>query len=148
MKNTLFAIILLTSFLFGQNEISHWSGRTPDYRIKVNHNSELKSDATGLQVKLVRGFQSLYHSLISDYDGNNCPFTPTCSAFFVEAVRETNLFQGALMFADRFTRDLNFIERNKYRRTENGRLIDLPENYELNRSKINFVLPKKSPGEK
>ena len=54
---------------------------------------------------------SLYHNLISEADGDRCPFIPTCSGFFAESVRKTNLLQGLVMFADRFTRDSNPVNR-------------------------------------
>lgn len=61
-------------------------------------------------------FILVYHYGISEVDGNHCPFNPSCSRFFLQAVHKTNFFQGLCMFSDRFTRDANIVNReNNYR---------------------------------
>ncbi len=80
-----------------------------------------------------------YYFLISDLDGDNCPFYPTCSNFFVHAVHETNILKGTLMFADRFTRDSNlFKSKLHYAYHISGKLYDPIDNYLLADSSIIF----------
>ncbi|MBU0475828.1 MAG: membrane protein insertion efficiency factor YidD [Bacteroidetes bacterium] len=83
--------------------------------------------------------QQSYSFLISDLDGDNCPFYPTCSSFFVQSVNETNIIKGTLMFADRFTRDSNiFKSRSHYPKHISGKLFDPIQNYLLTDSTIIF----------
>ncbi len=81
-----------------------------------------------------------YWFFISDVDGDNCPFNPTCSSFFLQSVKETNLVQGTLMFADRFTRDMDFIDRfSHYPIAKNRHFYDPPSLYTLDASKIKYI---------
>jgi putative component of membrane protein insertase Oxa1/YidC/SpoIIIJ protein YidD len=131
MKQIIFIIIIISIPLFAQTETGHWTSQKPDYKILQPAEKDYSLDTSSFGNMALSGFQNTYYFLVSDLDGDNCPFTPTCSHFFVIAVKETNLLKGTLMFADRFTRDLNFIERDKYPRDKNGRLIDLPQKYEM-----------------
>jgi len=75
-------------------------------------------------------------------DGENCPFNPSCSGFLIEAIKETNLPQGTLMFFDRFTRDLNIFGRmNHYPRYGALHLYDPVDLYTLNEDKIQYLPP-------
>ncbi|MEI7812415.1 MAG: membrane protein insertion efficiency factor YidD [Ignavibacteria bacterium] len=85
------------------------------------------------------GSKKLYNFFISDLDGDNCPFQPSCSLFFIQSVKLTDIFQGALMFADRFTRDMNLIKINHYPFSRNGRLYDPVWNYTLRQENIKFI---------
>ncbi len=147
ISRTLTILIFLTFAVFAQTETHRWGEKKADYKIPEVSERNYLIDDSSVMMSLVSGFQYAYYFLISDYDGDNCPFTPTCSNFFVQSVKRTNIFQGALMFADRFTRDLNFIERDKYPRSQDGRLIDLPQNYELKERGI-VILPKHIDKEK
>ncbi len=81
-----------------------------------------------------------YWFFISDFDGDNCPFRPTCSAFLMQSVEETNIAQGMLMFFDRFTRDMNLYKgHNHYPRVKSGHYYDPPYNYNLNQNKIKYL---------
>jgi len=73
----------------------------------------------------------VYWFFVSDVDGDNCPFEPSCSSFFLASVKASNLFEGTLMFADRFTRDINIFNRRNYHVTKNRRLSDPPGKYLL-----------------
>lgn len=85
-----------------------------------------------------------YWYLISDVDGDNCPFHPSCSSFFVQSVEETNLIQGVLMFFDRLTRDSNPVGREEhYPVYKNYRLYDPPTLYALDKNKIKYIPPKR-----
>jgi putative component of membrane protein insertase Oxa1/YidC/SpoIIIJ protein YidD len=82
-----------------------------------------------------------YWFFISDVDGDNCSFSPTCSSFFVKSVEETNIFQGILMFSDRLTRDTDILKIDSYPRVEDGHFYDPPSLYQLNENKIKFIPP-------
>ena len=81
-----------------------------------------------------------YWLFISDVDGDNCPFSPTCSSFFLQSVKETNIFQGTFMFADRFTRDMDIFGRTShYPIAKNKHFYDPPTLYTLDKSKIKYI---------
>lgn len=84
----------------------------------------------------------LYSFFISDLDGDNCPFEPTCSNFFIQSVKATNIFQGSLMFIDRFTRDMNILKINHYPFTPDRlHFTDPVMNYTLSADKIRYIPP-------
>ncbi|MBU2586238.1 MAG: membrane protein insertion efficiency factor YidD [Bacteroidetes bacterium] len=72
---------------------------------------------------------NLYRIFISDADGANCPFDPSCSHFFLDAVNKTNFLEGLLLFSDRFQRDANLFNRTEYSLSQNRRLSDPVERY-------------------
>ena len=74
---------------------------------------------------LTESFLNLYWILFSDVDGENCPFSPSCSQYLRESVRESGLITGMLQFADRFTRDVTPIKTGLYP-VRNGKLYDPP----------------------
>jgi putative component of membrane protein insertase Oxa1/YidC/SpoIIIJ protein YidD len=83
-----------------------------------------------------------YKTLFSDVDGDNCPFRPSCSTFLMLSVKGTNIFQGTLMFFDRFTRDMNFTERDKhYPVIKDKHYYDPPGMYTLKMLKTIKSLP-------
>lgn len=85
-----------------------------------------------------------YWFFISDLDGDNCPFTPTCSSFLLQSVKETNVIQGALMFGDRFMRDANIFGREEhYPVIKENHYFDPVVNYFLDKKKIYNFLNKK-----
>ncbi|MCX8009515.1 MAG: membrane protein insertion efficiency factor YidD [Ignavibacteria bacterium] len=73
----------------------------------------------------------LYQELVSNFDGDNCPFEPSCSNFFLEGVRRTNLIEAILIFSDRLIRDFNVFNRKDYPLSKNGKLLDPIEKYLL-----------------
>jgi putative component of membrane protein insertase Oxa1/YidC/SpoIIIJ protein YidD len=91
--------------------------------------------------KILKTFADAYWFFISDVDGDNCSFKPTCSSFFVLAVNKTNLVQGTLMFADRFTRDLDLFKLNHYPRVEDGHFYDPVDLYTLNKKDLKIITP-------
>lgn len=91
---------------------------------------------------VVKIFANAYWFFISDVDGDNCPFYPTCSSFLIQSVKETNIVQGTLMFFDRFTRDYNLIRRyERYPRVRDGHYYDPVTLYTLSESKIHYIPP-------
>lgn len=143
--NILFALILFFCFakIHSQTDWVKWEKADlsyskndefakRDYSISGESFSELT----------VKSLASAYWFFISDVDGDNCPFRPSCSGFLIQAVKETNLPQGTLMFFDRFTRDLNIFGRmNKYPRYGALHFYDPVDLYTLDEDKIHYLPP-------
>lgn len=118
-------LTIFTAAFFAQVETRKWKAQKVDYQLEQLHQKETKINTSGFSTLLVSSAQVAYYKLFSDYDGDNCPFYPSCSTFFVQAVDETNIIKGSLMFADRFTRDLNFFKSfNSYPIHKTGQFYD------------------------
>jgi putative component of membrane protein insertase Oxa1/YidC/SpoIIIJ protein YidD len=132
----IFFLLILTSpfFLIAQKETEKWEKAQHSYEIKpthINHSHTSSNSIAGITV-------SLYKFFISDLDGDNCAFSPSCSSFFVESVNESGFFTGVLMTFDRLTRDFNPVGRNtNYPLRLNGKYYDPVQNYSMN-PKINI----------
>ncbi len=139
----IFLFLILTSAAFSQTDWERWGKSNYSYQVKDNYlqrSYSLRGD--NVTQVLVNSFTSAYWFFISDVDGNNCPFRPTCSSFFVASVKKTNLIQGTLMFFDRFTRDMDFVNRSyRYPEIQDGHLYDPVSLYELDTTKINYIPP-------
>jgi len=136
MKKVILIYILFSIHLQAQTDWIRWEKEYPNFQIKNDevHKSKLLENNSFLSI-----LKKSYSVLISDLDGDNCPFYPTCSSFFVQAVQETNILKGTLMFADRFTRDSNlFKSKNHYARHFSEKFFDPIENYLLSDSTIIF----------
>jgi putative component of membrane protein insertase Oxa1/YidC/SpoIIIJ protein YidD len=124
--------------LLAQNDWKRWGSVEISYQIKKPAD-DTASSAGSIAVKAASVLRSLYKYFISDLDGDNCPFYPSCSAFFVDAVKETNLIMAMLSFSDRFTRDLNFFKGlNDYPLHNSGKYYDPAVNYTLNSRLIKY----------
>jgi len=130
MKNIIIILILLTGITFAQTDFEEWQPKESSYANKIESNN------AEIQKSKLSFAKDIYKFFVSDLDGDNCPFHPTCSQFLVEAVNETNFFQGILMFADRFTRDANLFKTN-YTLHKSGKFFDPVENYLLKQNSIN-----------
>lgn len=88
---------------------------------------EIKGDVSEVAFKiLVNG----YRLIISEPDGDNCPFTPSCSRFFIESLQQTNVFEAVLMASDRLIRDTSFGNKYEHYHIDKfGKLIDPPSRY-------------------
>ena len=142
MKFILF-FLFISFTLYAQTDIKKWGKAETSYQIQPAGSERSygieKGSATDM---FVSGLTHTYWIFISDVDGDNCPFSPSCSSFFIESVKETNIIQGILMFADRLTRDTDFIDRQlRYPVAKNGRLYDVPSNYKLNSAEIKYIPP-------
>jgi len=140
----LFIILLfISTSAFCQIDNLKWqkaglSYEKPDNFIPRNYSFESNNASEFITNSLANA----YWFFISDVDGDNCPFRPSCSVFFLEAAKETNIFQASLMFFDRFTRDMNFVKgMNHYPHVRSGYLYDPPQNYTLNQGRINYLPP-------
>jgi putative component of membrane protein insertase Oxa1/YidC/SpoIIIJ protein YidD len=114
-KKYFFLIIVFLQFTyFAQTDWVRWEKSDPIYQIKNSFlEREYDLSITSVSDVIVKPIINAYWFFISDVDGANCPFQPSCSSFLVQSIKETNVFQGMLMFFDRFTRDTNVFERNK-----------------------------------
>ena len=143
MKNLLIVLISLPVLLSAQTETQKWGKADISYQMNsINIGRSNGIESGSISDIIVSSLTNVYWIFISDVDGDNCSFSPTCSSFFVESVKETNLIQGTLMFADRLTRDTNFIDRqHRYPIASNGRLYDIPSSYKLDPSAIKYIPP-------
>ena len=143
MKSLILFFILVSVSVFGQTNIQKWGKADISYQIKpVNTERNYGIEKGSVTDMFVSSLTHAYWIFISDVDGDNCAFNPSCSSFFIESVKETNIFQGTLMFADRLTRDTNFINRElRYPFSMNGRLYDVPANYKLDAAEIKYIPP-------
>lgn len=111
----------------------------PDPNVSGKRNYSLSGENFGGTI--LKSFADVYRFFISDVDGDNCSFNPTCSSFFIMAVKRTNILQGTLMFADRFTRDLNLFKLGSYPRVPDGHFYDPVTLYTLNKGNIKIISP-------
>jgi putative component of membrane protein insertase Oxa1/YidC/SpoIIIJ protein YidD len=154
MKYTILLSLIFVINLFAQNnkygkelnsadwqkwDKANYSYKIPDQTVTGKRNYSLSGENFGGSI--LKTFADAYWFFISDVDGDNCSFNPTCSSFFVLAVKRTNLIQGTLMFADRFTRDLNFFKLNHYPRVEDGHFYDPVTLYTLNKEDLKIITP-------
>jgi len=146
MLKTAYIIIfisLLVNSAFSQTDLVRWG--KADYKYEKPDNFRHRD--YGIEAESVSGFISkvtanAYWFFISDLDGDNCPFRPSCSSFFVEASKETNIVQGTLMFFDRFTRDFSIYKRHEhYPRVKDGHYYDPVDWYKLEKDEINYIPP-------
>lgn len=125
MKYISFLILLFSQLSFAQVEFEKWEAKTQNYVLVSSFNEKNYNSSSMLSI-----LQMVYSILISEPDGDNCPFSPSCSNFFIEAVEKSNFFTGTLLFADRFTRDMNlFKDLNQYPKLKNKKLYDPVDRY-------------------
>ncbi len=128
---------------FAQSGWSKWGKNENSYRVQ----SDFKERDYSLNdlnpgEAIVKSTAIIYWFFFSDLDGDNCPFHPSCSNFYIEAMKNTNIVQGTLMFFDRFTRDATFTGRQKhYPVYKNRKFFDPPDNYNLNSTDIKYYFP-------
>ncbi len=127
----------ITYNLNAQTDWVKWEGKETYYLLPVTHNHDYAVDKSSVGMIILSVVRNTYYFFISDLDGDNCPFEPSCSAFFLQSVKETSIFKGTLMFADRFTRDLNIFKGlNHYPLLASNKFSDPAYNYTLDFTKI------------
>ena len=142
--NILFSLLFISITATAQKEYTKWKAIDVSYELGEIQKKKYDWETGALDEIIMSGLKNIYYFTISDLDGDNCPFYPSCSNFFVSAVKQTNIFQGALMFADRFTRDTNLFKSfNQYPYLKHGKLFDPVEIYTL-RKNIKVHLPQNS----
>ena len=139
MIRFLFIFFLLSGLLLAQTDWQKWDEQQVSYELSAQMKHDYTIDNSSFGITLLSAARNLYYFFISDLDGDNCAFSPSCSAFFIQAVKETSIFKGTLMFADRFTRDLNFFKGlNYYPLLPTNKYFDPAYNYTLYNQKIKF----------
>lgn len=139
MKIFAFIFLLAVTTSFAQTDWQRWEAKKVSYLLPTINEKKDSTEQKSFSGIVLNSLKTIYSITISDYDGDNCPFTPSCAEFFVESVEETNLLNGILMFADRFTRDMNFMkDTHHYSLHKNGKYFDPPHNYTLNLQQIKF----------
>jgi putative component of membrane protein insertase Oxa1/YidC/SpoIIIJ protein YidD len=135
-------ILLVTTSAFCQIENLKWQKENISYE-KADQvrkeNYSFQSDNAGEFIK--KSLVNAYWFFISDVDGDNCAFQPTCSSFFIDATEETNIVQGSLMFSDRLIRDSSPFKINDYPRDKSGYYYDPAHNYTLSQRRIKYLPP-------
>jgi putative membrane protein insertion efficiency factor len=80
---------------------------------------------TSVTRQVFLGVLDFYRGVISPVNGARCGFSPSCSTFGRQAVKEYGPFQGVMMTADRLTRCNIFKKPDAdYSLLPNGRLFD------------------------
>lgn len=137
---TKYFLLVFFGFAFtlsAQTDWKRWEGKNADYTKKIVDEEQAVLKSKNLFSMAAYGSKIVYKKLFSDYDGENCPFTPSCSNFYVSAVEDAGAIKGTLMFFDRFIRDANlFLDRSHYNVSINKKLYDPTNNYLLQPSKI------------
>lgn len=126
---------------YSQTDWVRWEKSDPTYQIEdifLERNYDLSIESASDVI--VKPVINAYWFFISDLDGANCPFNPSCSSFLAQSIKETNIFQGTLMFFDRFTRDTNVFGRHEhYPRFGKNHFYDPVSLYTLNVEKIKYI---------
>jgi putative component of membrane protein insertase Oxa1/YidC/SpoIIIJ protein YidD len=137
--------ILFYSSPYSQTDWVMWEKAEISYTVNHEKSGRGKSFlGNSFDETIVNSLANLYWIFISDVDGDNCPFHPSCSSFYLESVKHTGFFQGTLMFFDRFTRDINFVNRRaRYPRLPNYKVYDPVSLYTLDEESINYYPPSK-----
>lgn len=114
-----YALLLVCAFAVAARAQSVHVQRKADlYQPAAYEHAKRDYSLTGasLSETAVKPFLIAYWIFIADADGDLCPFEPSCSAFFLQGLKKTNLAEATLLFADRFTRDANIYNRfERYR---------------------------------
>ena len=143
MKLFLCIFIFSSTIIFAQTDWQKWGKANYSYAVKDNfHRRDLSFDAKNPERFVLKSLLDSYWFFISDVDGDNCAFSPSCSNFFLQSVSKTNLVQGTLMFFDRFTRDMDFISKfDFYPSVPDGNFYDPISLYTLDKNEIKYIPP-------
>lgn len=138
MLKTLIIFILCGSSILAQTDWERWEAKDISYEMNVDKHSHINENSPSFILSALKGTYSFF---ISDLDGDNCPYSPTCSSFFIQSVQRTNIIKGSLMFADRFMRDSNlFKSREQYKTIVRNHLFDPVDNYLLKTETVRFEI--------
>lgn len=124
---------------YSQTDWVKWDAEVISYKIGDQTNRFKGNENKTYDSGIISLLRNTYAFFISDLDGDNCPFYPSCSNFFVQSVAETGLIKGSLMFSDRFMRDMNLFKgKSHYPIHKSGKYFDPPINYTLLEEKIKY----------
>ncbi len=137
MRSFFLFLFLGVTLISAQTELVKWESQQVSYELPAHKNHDYSIDKSSFGLSILSVARNAYYFFISDLDGDNCAFSPTCSTFFIQAVKETSIIKGTLMFADRFTRDINFFKgSNHYPLLPTNKFLDPAYNYTLHSAKI------------
>ncbi len=138
-----FFLILINFTSYAQSDWAKWGKADYSYELPANNGERNYSfDNSKVGDIMLKSLADAYWIFISNVDGDNCSFNPTCSSFLLESVHQTNLFQGTIMFFDRFTRDMDIYKKyDHYPRVLDGHFYDPPSLYTLDENKIKYLPP-------
>ena len=124
-----------------QTDWVRWEKSDLTYQLKNNYlERDYDLSIESVSDVIVKPVINAYWFFVSDVDGANCPFQPSCSSFLVQSIKETNVFQGVVMFFDRFTRDTNIFGRHEhYPRYGKNHFYDPVSLYTLEEENINYI---------
>ena len=118
-------VCCLTGILQAQPDSEKWEAKQISYELPISHQHDYTIDKSSFGMIMLSSARNIYYFFIS--------------SFLIQSIKETNIFNGELMFADRFTRDLNLFKgMNHYPLHQSGKFFDPPNNYTLNSQKIKF----------
>lgn len=131
---------MASTLSYAQTDWVRWDAVEVSYKISNASSKNIITQKQSSGSGIISFLRNTYALFISDLDGDNCPFYPSCSHFFVQAVSESGMIKGPLMFADRFMRDLNFFKsKNSYPIHRIGKFYDPVANYTLNEQMIEIT---------
>ncbi|MBN4049673.1 membrane protein insertion efficiency factor YidD [Bacteroidales bacterium AH-315-N07] len=119
----------LNFFIKASNsEVSAKGGSASGGKENKSSSNSLKENTNDLNL-IVSFSYFFYKQFISSQDIPACSFTPSCSTFGVNCVKEHGLFKGSLLIFDRLMRCHPFNQKFYERDNESKRLIDPAKNY-------------------
>ena len=127
--------------IYSQTDWVRWEKSDLTYQLKNNYlEREYDLSIESVSDVIVKPVINAYWFFVSDVDGANCPFQPSCSSFLVKSIKETNVIQGVVMFFDRFTRDTNIFGRHQhYPRYGKNHFYDPVSLYTLDEENIDYI---------
>lgn len=136
-------ILIFTISALSQSDWVRWEKAEYNYEKPNNfRHRDYSFNTESASGFIAKSAVNTYWYFFSELDGDNCPYSPSCSAFFLQSAKETNIFQGTLMFFDRFTRDYNIYKRHEhYPRVMDGHYYDPVSLYTLDENKIEYIPP-------
>lgn len=139
--NILFFLCFSQITIYSQTDWVRWEKSDPLYQSKNYYlEREYNLSVESISDVVIKPIINAYWFFVSDVDGANCPFHPSCSSFLVQSIKETNPIKGTLMFFDRFTRDTNVFGRvEHYPRYGKNHFYDPINLYTLDQNKIEFI---------
>ena len=90
---TILVLIFFYSSLLSQNDWQRWEAAEVSYELKSVDKKNYEFDTESFGGLMMSSMKNVYYFTFSDLDGDNCPFYPSCSNFYVSAVKQTNIFQ-------------------------------------------------------
>ncbi len=95
MKLLIIICLIYPIKIFAQSDWIKWGKANYSYLVRENfQHRDYSLDKKNLGRVLLKTFADAYWLVISDVDGDNCSFNPTCSNFFLQSVEKTNIVQG------------------------------------------------------